>query len=73
MIDRQLPELTRGKEIVGPLLDILNTNVEPGRDDSALVQPSGLKNINTVKLGYNELGYNELPLIANKFNSLVGF
>jgi hypothetical protein len=31
------------------------------------------KNKNTVKLGYNELGYNELPLIANKFQSLVGF
>ncbi len=27
----------------------------------------------TVKLGYNELGYNKLLLIANKFNSLVGF
>jgi hypothetical protein len=29
--------------------------------------------LNTVKLGYNELGYSELPLIANKFQSLVGF
>jgi hypothetical protein len=27
----------------------------------------------TVKLSYNELGYNKLPLIANKFQSLVGF
>ena len=27
----------------------------------------------TVKLSYNELGYNKLPLIANKFISLVGF
>ena len=26
----------------------------------------------TVKLGYNELGYNELPLITNKFFILVG-
>ena len=26
----------------------------------------------TVKLGYNELGYNELPLIMNKIMSLVG-
>ncbi len=25
----------------------------------------------TVKLGYNELGYNKLPLIANKNLSLV--
>jgi hypothetical protein len=23
---------------------------------------------NTVKLGYNELGYNELPVITNKFS-----
>jgi hypothetical protein len=29
-------------------------------------------NIYTVKLGYNELGCNELPLIANKKISLVG-
>ncbi len=28
---------------------------------------------NTVKLGYNKFGYNELPLRASKFNSLVGF
>jgi hypothetical protein len=28
--------------------------------------------LNTVKLGYNELGYNELPVIANKKMSLVG-
>ncbi len=27
---------------------------------------------NTVKLGYNELGYSELPLITNKKNNLVG-
>ena len=27
----------------------------------------------TVKLGFNELGYNELPLIANQFKFLVGF
>jgi hypothetical protein len=27
----------------------------------------------TVKLGYNELGYNELPLIVNLFKSLVWF
>jgi hypothetical protein len=27
---------------------------------------------NTVKLGYNDLGYNELSLIANKKLSLVG-
>ncbi len=26
----------------------------------------------TVKLGYNELGYSELPAIANKNNILVG-
>jgi hypothetical protein len=26
----------------------------------------------TVKLGYNELGYNELPLIMNKIIYLVG-
>ena len=26
----------------------------------------------TVKLGYNELGYNELPVIINKKISLVG-
>jgi hypothetical protein len=29
-------------------------------------------NRNTVKLGYNEFGYCELPLIANKTISLVG-
>ena len=29
----------------------------------------GLKNINTVKLGYNELGYNEHPVITNKINT----
>ena len=27
----------------------------------------------TVKLGYNELGYNELPLIMNKYKCLVWF
>ena len=27
----------------------------------------------TVKLGYNELGYNELPLIVKIMESLVGF
>jgi len=27
---------------------------------------------NTVKLGYNELGYKELPVIANKHNILFG-
>jgi hypothetical protein len=27
----------------------------------------------TVKLGYNELGYNELPLIVNLFKLLVWF
>jgi hypothetical protein len=27
----------------------------------------------TVKLGYNELGYNELPVIVNKFKHLVWF
>ena len=29
-------------------------------------------NSNTVKLGYNELGYNELSVIANKKIYLVG-
>jgi hypothetical protein len=28
--------------------------------------------VSTVKLGYNDLGYNELPLIANKKFTLVG-
>ena len=28
--------------------------------------------VDTVKLVYNELGYNELPIIANKKKSLVG-
>ena len=27
---------------------------------------------NTVKLGYNELGYNEYPVITNTFNLSVG-
>ena len=36
-------ELTGGEEIVGPLLNVLDADVEPGRDDSALVQPSSLK------------------------------
>jgi hypothetical protein len=30
------------------------------------------KLIHTVKLGYNELGYNELLFIANKYKILVG-
>ncbi len=29
--------------------------------------------LSTVKLGYNELGYNKLPVIVNKFESMVGF
>ena len=36
-----LPELSGRQEVVGPLLDVLNADVEPGRDDTALVQPSG--------------------------------
>ncbi len=31
-----------------------------------------LKKHNTVKLAYNELGYNKLPVITNKFDHLVG-
>ncbi len=31
-----------------------------------------LFNCNTVKLGYNELGYNEHLVITNKYNFLVG-
>ena len=31
-------------------------------------QDKGIKN--TVKLGYNELGYNEHPVITNKLNTL---
>jgi hypothetical protein len=29
--------------------------------------------LNTVKLGYNDHGYNELTVIANKYNLLVWF
>ena len=36
-----LPELPGGKEVVGPLLDVPDADVEPGRDDAALVQSSG--------------------------------
>ena len=30
-----------------------------------------ITNAHTVKLGYNELGYNELPLIVNTFSCFV--
>ncbi len=36
-----LPELSGRQEVVGPLLDVLNPDVEPGRDDAALVESSG--------------------------------
>ncbi len=38
-----------------------------------LVEKICLPNNNTVKLGYNELGYNEHSVIANKNIYLVGF
>ena len=37
----KLPELTRWKEIVSPFFDVGDSNVEPGRDDAALVETSG--------------------------------
>ena len=33
-----LPELTRRQEVVGPLLNVRDGDVEPGRDDTALVK-----------------------------------
>ncbi len=36
-----LPELARRQEVVGPLFDLANANIEPGGDDSNLVQATG--------------------------------
>jgi hypothetical protein len=42
-------------------------------NDSIISEYPALHNFHcTVKLGYSELGYNELPLIANKYKILVG-
>ena len=35
--DANIPELTRGKKVVGPLFDIRDGDVEPRHDDAALV------------------------------------
>ena len=35
------PELPGGQEVVGPLLHVLDADVEPGGDDAALVEPPG--------------------------------
>ncbi len=43
-----------------------------GSDQSSQYSDRTLKLTHTVKLGYNELGYNELPVKANKKISLVG-
>ena len=36
-----VPELTRGQQVVGPLLDVGDSNVKPGRDDATLVESAG--------------------------------
>uniref|UniRef100_A0A182V9D8 Uncharacterized protein n=1 Tax=Anopheles merus TaxID=30066 RepID=A0A182V9D8_ANOME len=38
---RNLPKLTGGQQVVGPPLDIVEGDVEPGRDDAGLVQATG--------------------------------
>ena len=35
-----VPELSGGQEVVGPLLDLIDGDIEPGGDDTALVQSS---------------------------------
>ena len=35
------PELTRRQEVVGPLLNVGDGDVEPGHDDAALVEATG--------------------------------
>jgi hypothetical protein len=37
--------------------------------DQPNLLPNWHSNVNTVKLGYNELGYNEHPVITNKMKS----
>ena len=34
------PELSAGQQVVGPLLDLIDGHIEPGRDNSALVESS---------------------------------
>lgn len=36
-----ITELTGGQQIVGPLFNVVNGNIETGRDDTALVQATG--------------------------------
>uniref|UniRef100_A0A8W7PW85 Uncharacterized protein n=1 Tax=Anopheles coluzzii TaxID=1518534 RepID=A0A8W7PW85_ANOCL len=38
---RNLPKLTGGQQVVGPPLDIVEGDVEPGRDDAGLVEATG--------------------------------
>ncbi len=42
---------------------MFNKNIQ--MPDSAQKRDANAHNSNTVELGYNELGYNKLPLIAN--------
>ena len=35
--EHDIPELTRGQKVAGPLLDLRKLEVEPGRDNPALV------------------------------------
>ena len=36
-----IAKLSGGQEVVGPLLDVSDSNIEPGGDDSALVESAG--------------------------------
>ena len=42
----KLPELTRGQQVVCPLLHLIKADVETGRDDAALVETANQINNN---------------------------
>lgn len=36
-----IAKLTRGQQVVGPLFNVVDGNIEAGRDDTALIQATG--------------------------------
>jgi hypothetical protein len=66
--------LLSGSRWRSPWVDEVLCEVRIGKDGFKIsILIAGSTQVYTVKLGYNELGYNELPLIANTFDCLVGF
>ena len=67
-----VPELSGGKEVVGPLLNISDGHIEPGGDDAALVEAAGKVDNNLASsMVVNDLKLLKMVSLWDNFDSSI--